>query len=135
MTFVATNIVFRYFTGDDPVKARACYQLLQRVKAGQEKAQTSECMVAEVCYVLSSAHYGLSRDEIRAHLLPIVSLRGLKLPRKSVVLRVLDLYAAYPRLDFEDALAVAYMERDGITTIYSYDRDFDRVPGIIRAEP
>lgn len=50
-------------------------------------------------------------------------------------LRALVLYQAYPRFDFEDARAVAMMERQGVTEIVSYDTDFDGLPGIIRLEP
>jgi predicted nucleic acid-binding protein len=38
-------------------------------------------------------------------------------------------------LDYEDALAVAHMERLKATGLYSYDADFDRVPGVTREEP
>ena len=48
--------------------------------------------------------------------------------------RALDLYAT-SRIDFEDALAVAHMERLGITEILSYDAHFDRIEGIERREP
>ena len=44
-------------------------------------------------------------------------------------------YASYPFLDFEDALSAAYMEKQEITEILSYDTDFDRVSGIVRKEP
>ena len=79
--------------------------------------------------------YRLSHEQIRARLLPILTLRGLKLPQKRVCLQALDLYASYPSVDFEDALAVAHMEQRGITAIVSYDRDFDRVAGLRRADP
>ncbi len=79
--------------------------------------------------------YRLDHGEIQARLLPILTLRGLKLPHKRVCLRALDLYASSAFLDFEDALAVAHMERRRITEIVSYDRDFDRVAGLRRAEP
>jgi predicted nucleic acid-binding protein len=67
-------------------------------------------------------------------LYPLLSLPGLKLTHRKMYLRALDLYAAYP-IDFEDALVVAQMERQKITELYSYDRDFDRVAGITRLEP
>jgi len=52
-----------------------------------------------------------------------------------VVLNALELYAVSTFLDFEDALAVSHMEQQGLTEILSYDRDFDRAPGIVRIEP
>jgi predicted nucleic acid-binding protein len=38
-------------------------------------------------------------------------------------------------LDFEDCLALAHMEQQNLTQIYSYDRGFDQVTGIQRLEP
>ena len=54
---------------------------------------------------------------------------------KRVCIRALDLYAQHPFLDFADALGVAHMEARGISEILSYDRDFDRLPGVARVEP
>ena len=137
MRFLDTNVILRYLTRDDEAKAKACYELFQRVQRGEEELATCEAIVAEVIYVLSSPRlpYRLSHEQIRARLLPILTLRGLKLPQKRVCLQALDLYASYPSVDFEDALAVAHMEQRGITAIVSYDRDFDRVAGLRRADP
>ena len=137
MKFLDTNVILRYLTRDDEAKAEACYQLFQRVKLGEEELFTCEAVITEVAYVLSSprAPYRLSHEEVRARLLPILTLRSLKLPQKRVYLRALDLYASAPFLDFEDALAVAHMEHQGLTEIVSYDRDFDRVAGLQRIEP
>ncbi len=137
MRFLDTNVILRYLTRDDEAKAEACYQLFQQVRRGEEELVTCEAIVTEVVYVLSSARapYRLSHEEIRARLVPILTLRGLRLPQKRVYLSALDLYASSPFLDFEDALAVAHMERLGVTEIVSYDRDFDRLPTLQRVEP
>lgn len=137
MRFLDTNVILRYLTRDDEAKAEACYRLFQRVKNREEELFTCEAIVTEVVYVLASrrAGYGLSHEEIRARLVPILSLRGLRLQHKAVYVRGLDIYASRPYLDFEDALAIAHMERRGITEIVSYDRDFDRVAQVRRIEP
>ncbi|GEM_PF-480496 len=44
-------------------------------------------------------------------------------------------HVAHSFLGFVDALNVAHMERAKITAIYSFDRDFDRIPGVDRIEP
>ena len=137
MRFLDTNVILRYLTRDDEAKAEACYELFQQVRRGEEELVTCEAIVTEVVYVLSSprAPYRLSHEEIRARLVPILTLRGLRLPQKRVYLSALDIYASSPFLDFEDALAVAHMERLGVTEIVSYDRDFDRLPALQRVEP
>lgn len=49
-------------------------------------------------------------------------------------MRALDLFAIY-RMDFEDCLSVAHMERQQLKEIYSYDQDFEQVKGVKRVEP
>ena len=137
MRFLDANVILRYLTRDDEAKAKNCYELFRRVQRGEEELTTCEAIVAEVVYVLSSPRlpYRLNHGEIRARLLPILTLRGLRLPQRRLCLRALDVYATSPSLDFENALAVAHMERHEITEIVSYDRDFDRVAGLRRTEP
>lgn len=136
MRFLDTNVILRYLTRDDEAKAEACFALFQRVKQGEE-IFTCEAIVTEAVYVLSSPRgpYRLSHEAVRERLLPILTLRGLRLSQKRRYLRALDIYASFPFLDFEDALAAAYMERLGIREILSYDADFDRISGLKRVEP
>ena len=135
MPFVDTNIFLRYLTRDDPDKAQACFELFKRAEANQITLTVTETVVAEVVYVLSSKRtYNLPRDQIRARLYPLLTLQGLRLSQRQTVLRALDLYVAY-EIDFEDALIVAHMQRQAIRDVYSYDHDFDQVPGVNRQEP
>lgn len=125
---VDTNVFVRYLTQDDLAKSAASCALFQKVRDKQEELLTSEAIIGEVAYVLSArGGYNLAR--------PVLKLSGLKLTYKRTCLRALEIYVAHPRLDFEDALAAAHMERIGVSRIVSYDRDFDRLPGIQRDEP
>lgn len=136
MNFLDANIILRYVTGDDPVKAKRCFELFQRVKAGEEVVTTCEAVIAEVVYVLSSSRlYNLPRDQIRARLVPILSLKGFHLAQLRLYLRALDTYVAQPQLDFEDALLIEHMTRRKATAILTYDRGFDRVVHVTRLEP
>ena len=86
-------------------------------------------------YALSSPRLkNLPRQEIRKRLMPLLTLNGLRMPNRGVVLRALELYEEQP-VDFEEALAVAHMEQQGIQEIFSYDRDFDRFSQVARIEP
>jgi len=135
MRFVDTNIFIRHLTRDDPEKAQACYQLFLSAQRNEVALTTSEAVIAEVVYVLSSEQlYNLSREQIRALLYPLLTLRGFKLSGREVYLRALDVYASSD-LDFEDAIAVARMERHQLSEIYSYDRHFDQMSGLTRLEP
>lgn len=135
MQFVDTNIFIRYLTKDDPLKARACYQLFQQAVTNQISLTTTEAVITEVVYILSSRKtYNLPRTAIRARLYPLLSIPGLQLPDRQTMLRALDFYVIHS-VDFEDALIVARMEQQQIVDLFSYDRDFDRIPGINRLEP
>ena len=137
MRFLDTNVIIRYLTGDDEEKAEACFRLFQRASRGEEVLMACEAIVSEVVYVLASprAGYGLNHEEIRARLIPVLMLRGLRIPQKQVYIDALNIYASSSSLDFEDALAIAHMQQQGIDEIVSYDKDFDSIPGIRRIEP
>ncbi|MBI5880340.1 MAG: type II toxin-antitoxin system VapC family toxin [Chloroflexi bacterium] len=133
--FVDTNVFLRFLTRDHPKRAEACLALFQKAQRNEVRLTTAEAIIAEVVYVLASKQlYNLTPEEIRARLYPLLSMPGLKLPYRRMYLRALDLYASQ-RLDFEDALAIAHMERLKIGEIISYDREFDRVAGLQRIEP
>lgn len=140
MRFVDTNIIIRYLvrpsTPADHARHHACMALFQRIEAGQEQVTTTEVVIAEVLYVLTSRRqYNLSHPDAAARVRPIITLRGLKIPHKRVYLRALDLVSTHNPLDFEDAMIVAHMERLKLREVYSYDHDFDPIRGISRQEP
>ncbi len=109
--------------------------LLLRLESGQETAVTSDLVIFETVFVLQSPRqYGLSRERVCQLLEPLVNLRGLRLPRKSLYSRVFDLFLNNS-VSFADAYNAAYMEARGLNEVYSYDSDFDRIPGITRVEP
>lgn len=136
MRFLEADFVVRYLTGDDQAKMLACRDLFQRLGRGEAVAMTCEAVITEIEYVLSArAHDGLSAAEIRARLVPILQLKGLRLAHKALYLRALDVYAQFPSLDFEDAVIVAHMECEGIEELYSYVTHFDRVSRVQRLEP
>ena len=135
MQFIDANVFLRFLTRDDVIKAERVKILLERAEQGEVELTTSESVICELVFVLSSPKlYNLNRERVRTLLLPIVSLRGLKLPNRSVFLRGLDLYAGTP-MDFVDALAIAHMEARNVTEVYSYDEHFDGVSGVRRLEP
>lgn len=58
--FVDTNIFLRYLIPEDPGKTKACLALFQQVQRNQLQITTSEAVMAEVVYVLSSKSYTTS---------------------------------------------------------------------------
>lgn len=137
MRFVDSNIIIRYLTRDDEVMAQACYTLFQQVELGEEEITTCEAIICQVVYILTSPNlsYRLPPEEVHHRLTPVLKLKGLKLANKGVYLRALEIFVEFPILRFEDSLLAAHMEHEGIGDLISYDRGFDRVRGITRAEP
>jgi predicted nucleic acid-binding protein len=132
--FLDANIFIRLLTHDAPVWPD-CERLFEALEDDRSEATTSESVIAEVVYVLTSPRiYAMERAAIVALLRPLLLLPGLRLSDRAVYVRALDLYLEY-QVDFEDALSVSRMEREGIAEIVSYDRDFDRFAGIDRVEP
>ena len=135
MQIVDTNIFIRFLTNDDPKKANACRQLLNRAEQGKIELQTSESIIAEIVFVLESKRlYNLSRTEIYDRLLPILTIDSLKVSYKNSIIRALEIYAN-EKIHFEDAVLVALAERLGAKEIFSYDKGFDKVDNVKRIEP
>ncbi|WP_136717636.1 hypothetical protein [Halorientalis salina] len=51
-----------------------------------------------------------------------------------VVPRAVELFTTYDGLVFDDATLVAYIEREGIEHLCSFDDDFDAIENITRLE-
>lgn len=137
MQFIDTNIFIRHLTRDDPNKAQACRALFQKANTGDIYLTTSESVIAEVVFVLSSKRlYNLSRDQVRSLLYPLLTLQGLNLAHRTTYLRALDIFAS-SNLDYEDALTIAHMERRKLKELFSYDQGFDhlRHKDVVRQEP
>jgi predicted nucleic acid-binding protein len=132
--FVDTNVFIRVLTNDDPTKFARCLALFEEANLGRRRLVTSEAVVAEIVYVLSSRTYGISRGQIAAALIPLLSSRGIRVEHKRSVLDALELYDR-SNLDLEDCLSVAHTRRLRLNAIYSYDRDFDHVASVRRLEP
>jgi len=131
--FLDTNILIHHLTGEDAEKAERCRRLLQQAERRRVELVTSDLVIAEVVCVLQTRS-SLSRARIRDLLLPILRLSGLRLPNKAAWFRIFDLYCEQ-RVDLIDAYNAVWMERTGVTRVYSYDADFDRIEGIERIAP
>lgn len=137
MYYIDTNIFIRAMTGDDIAKKEACQKMLRRISEREIVATTTESVLAEIVYVLSSKKvgYNLSREAIRSRLYPILQLSGLHINNRATYLKALDLYVLH-NIDFEDAILLAYaLENDGVTGIYSYDQKLGNNTGVTRLVP
>ncbi len=134
--YVDTDVLIRLITGDDPVKQKAAALLFHRVARGQIRVRATASAIADAVFVLASPRtYGFDRASVRDALVPLLDMPDFVVADGATIRVALDLYVRYPHLDFGDAAIVAAMQRDGATALFSFDRDFDAVPGISRTEP
>lgn len=87
----------------------------------------------ETVYVLQSI-YKMSKPEIAQALLPLINLPGLKIPNKARLRRVFDWYVRY-NLSFVDAYLAVLTREQKLPALVSFDRNYDRIPGVVRVEP
>ena len=131
--FLDTNILLRYFTRSDPDKAAAARALLERVERRQEKVITSALVVFETVFTLERT-YKVSKAQVRDMVGDILALPGVQLAGKRLCLQALELHANH-NVSYADAYTAAYMASLQLSEIYSYDTDFDRLPGLSRVAP
>lgn len=133
--FLDTNVILRYLTRDDEAKARQALELLRRVESGAERVVLAPHVVAEVVFTLDR-FYKTPREQIRELVRDIITLPGVHLAGRALLLDALDLFAANSRkISFADAYSAAFMRSRGLAEIYSWDTDFDAIAGVTRREP
>lgn len=136
MIFLDANYFLRFWTSSD-IPANIAREaiaagLFARVEAGALEATTSEAVLVEVSYVLTSKHqYGLAPAVVIALLTEAIRMSGLKLPRgkREQYLRALEIWSERPALGFVDALTAATVE-GSVHLLATFDSDFEGLAGI-----
>lgn len=131
--FVDTNIFLRHVLEDHADHSPRATAFLAQVDAGHYDAESSQVVVAEIVFTLERS-YKTPKDDIRAFVTAILAIRNLTVPGRAELYQALDFYADY-NVSFADAMNAVMAQEGGITSIVSFDRDFDRLPGITRIEP
>lgn len=62
-------------------------------------------------------------------------MQNLHMTAKSLCLEALNLFATGEKIDYSDALSVAYVRNGLVEGIYSFDRKLDNLPGSGRLQP
>lgn len=127
------NVLLRHLEADHPEMSPRARRLLKRVEAGEETVYLPETALADVVWTLRS-HFRWPADRVTDFLGDLLATDGIEMDRRELAWGALEHLRA-GRLDFSDAMIAAEAEARGLTEIYSFDRDFDRVPGLARVEP
>lgn len=130
---VDANVILRFLLNDPLPMAQEAATLFQAVANGQLILLVDDLIVAEMVWVLKS-FYKQDIATIAATLRDFLLQEGIETTDKPTILHALTLFET-KNVDFVDALLTARMIAKGISTVFSFDRHFDRLPLIQRVNP
>lgn len=134
-SYIDTDVIIRLLTGDDLDKQKTSADLFEKVSTGKLILSAPDTVIADAVYVLSSPRlYNFPRTQIRDVLTTLLRLPNFKVDNKQALVNALDLYAD-TAFDFGDTLLIVLVQQSKNKSIYSFDHDFDKIPGIKRREP
>lgn len=139
MIFVDANFFLRALTDSDlPVnqtRSTVARDLFRSAERGDVELLTSEAVVAEVAFVLTSKkQYALPPLEASSRIETLLRLRNLRMHDKQAVLDALDLWAKHPSIGYVDALAASYGQQPGVE-LATFDAHFNRIASVNRWIP
>ena len=127
-----TNVILRFLTADPSPIYRNLYDFFKSIEIGRRRAEIKLIVLFQVLFVLKS-FYQVPKAEICDGLDSLLGFKGLRMPEKKIVRRMLALWRE-KSIDIVDCYLVACLESDPERVLYSYDKGFDR-SGITRREP
>ncbi len=129
VVFADTNLFLRFLTNDVPDQAEAVRQLLLQAAQGDVSLITTSMVIAEIVWTLES-FYNESRENIQQMVLSFLNTPGLDVDEGDLVVKALRFYVD-KNIDYIDAYNAAWMDVNGIDTIYTFDQNhFSRIDGL-----
>lgn len=110
----------------------ACAELLKKIDSGEQNATTSPLVLNEVLYIIKDLKGLEPAERAWINIQHINNLSILPIDQK-----VMAYVLGYVKLGLEpqDAFHAATMKANGVDTICSYDKGFDKISGLNRQEP
>lgn len=120
-SFVDTNIIVRYLTGEPPQQAAEAVRI---IREGQN-LWLPDVVFTETAYVLGN-RYGFPREFIIDHMIALVEMDNISVYAmdKSIVLEGLMMCRPSGRVSVADAMIWAAARSAEARTIYTFDRRF-----------
>ena len=108
---IDTNVLLRFFVGDNPSQQKQAEQWLKQAEAGQRSLLVSSLVIAETCFVLES-FYKHQREDIANILEIFISQPWLKIPEREILLGLWSWYRQ--GLHFVDSYLLSWSQvKDG----------------------
>jgi uncharacterized protein len=128
-----TNVILRHLLADHPEQSPRATAYLARVEGGELQVHLADTVIFEVVFTLER-FYRQPKALIRDALLPLIEMPGVVLPGKRRFRQVFDWYVTLD-LPFADAYHAVLARSLKSNEVVSFDRHFDRIPGIRRVQP
>jgi predicted nucleic acid-binding protein len=131
---VDTNLFLRHVLDDEATQSPRAHRLFADLERGVLTCWTTSTVIFECVYTLQS-RYHVPRFETRSALLPLLSIANLQLDGRERYRDIFDLYVTQRGLSFADCYHAVLARDLAGGEIVSFDRGFDRIPGLTRIEP
>ncbi len=130
---IDTNLLVRFLTEDDPVKAKAVETLLKKAGRGEIKILIPSVVIAELVWVLRS-FYAMEAEEISELVGAVLNTPGLDTQDKLILREALKTFER-TGIDFVDAWILEFAHDRGIGRIYTFDKKHFKDIDIEMASP
>lgn len=122
---VDANVILRFLTADVAELARKAKEFFKKAEEGKHKVIIFPITIAEVVFHLEN-WYKISREEIFSSLFLFLSPPWIIIPEKNAVLKALEDYKKYKKIDFVDLLLWNF-SKELKKELFSFDKDFERL--------
>ena len=107
MKLLDTNVIIRLLVKDSESLSAKSKSLFKRIRDKEEKAVISDVVVTECCFVLQSAIYALSKDEVTEKMSVILNLPNIVTETdKHILSKAFDIFVDH-NLHIVDSLLIA----------------------------
>lgn len=130
--FADTNIFIRYFLNDDQKFSNYAREIITNCENGKFALIIIPATILEIVWLLNS-FYKLPKTETVKKVESLWELKNLHIVDKNLAASAIKIYKN-KNVDFVDAFFAANMAILKIKEIFSFDRDFDKIPNLKRLE-
>jgi len=125
-TFIDTNILARFYEGE-----LEAVNFLELIKDGKMRVALPAIVIEEMVWLMTT-FFKCKKNEIIGFQNSILSTGGIEVVYKYKLELATKLWGEF-NIKFNDCAISTYMDQSD--QIVSYDRDFDKLPNIVRVEP
>lgn len=133
MIFIDSNIFLRYFERDDELAYRKIERFFAGIVNSNITGISTSPVIAEVVWVLKK-FYNWEKEEICNNINLILRTPNIIFKERTILLEAISVYKER-NMSFIDAYNYSFMKANKVVEIYSFDKDFDKLPDVRRLDP